>query len=336
MMRRWTLLLPALSLLGLAACGEPAPTTPDCDLDVENLTGEWISMKGGGTGADVPDKFARVKFFSEEGKKKAIYTAGQIAPGNPATEKYTYEYIEKTSQGDVLYSINMFPDKAKQRIERLKKDNRRLDVKFEGRLYVKVDAKRCALTVSDMYVTYVKGEETMDSNPSGVRTYLRSNPNEPALSFVNCDEKRQLFPFSVELPDWEKDQPLDTKSGVYKAEPVYLHYVERNFPEDEIEKKMLEYGLKSEEGCKYDFEIWSQDTKWHDSTEVTPDEKGDIRWYKQVTFDKAPVDGMFVEMHRYKTCADGKRKLLSNACNVISPEPARTAEEKEAAAAEKK
>ncbi len=301
----------------------------DCDLDVNNLSGTWISMKGGGGGKDVPDPFARAKFFVEDGKKKAIYTAGQISPGNPATNKYTYDLKEITEAGEALYSINMFPDKSTQRLERLKKDNRRLDVKFEGRLYVKVDLKRCALTLGDFYVTYNKGEETVDSNPTGTRGYLRSKEE---LGFVHCDEVRQLYAFEMEKPNWDKDKALNPKEGIFAEEPVWLHYAEKNFEgsKEEVEKKLVEAGVKAAEGCSYDFDLWVRDRRAEGAQKVavTPMENGFVAWKTQYSFPKSSADGLFVELHRYKTCADGKRALIGNACMVAWPEPARTEAEK--------
>jgi len=338
-MHRW--LAAALLSLALIGCGPETQKLPACDLDVENLTGDWVSLTGAGGGTDRPDKFARIRFFEEGGKKKAIYTAGQIAPKNPATNKYDYEFIEKTSLGDVMYSINMFPNKSPQRIERLRKDNRRLDVKFEGRVYVKVDAKRCALVISDMYVTFVKGEETMDSNPAGTRTYLRANPNEPALSFVHCDESRQIIPFGTRKVDWNKQPvPLNPKEGIFKGEPAFFHWVEKAYEgsKEEIETKMVEAGAKGQDGATYDFEIWAKDSPVEGLQKIAvaadPEDENRVQWVAEVTFDSAPVDGIFVEMHRYRTM-DGKRTLLGNACTVIWPEPERTAEEKEEAPAPK-
>jgi len=339
-MHRWIWLAVVLVSLAFAGCGVKRSTLPPCDLDVENLTGDWVSLTGSGQGTDKPDKFARIRFHEEGGKKKAIYTAGQIAPGNPATNKYDYVYVEKTQLGDVMYSINMFPDKSAQRIERLRKDNRRLDVKFEGRIYVKVDVKRCALTISDMYVTYVKGEEMMDSNPAGTRTYLRANPQEPELSFVHCDETNQLIPFGSATVDWDKQpQPLSRKGPeegacetcVHKGTPAWFHYVERRFEgsADEVKEKLTEAGVYAEEGATYDYEIWMKDIRWEPLQKVAvqadPEDDDRIPWIAEINFDSAPVDGIFVEMHRYKT-KDGTRELIGNACTVIWPEPELDAE----------
>ena len=340
-MQRWilSLLCSLLALpLVLSACGSGTTTQGAvCDLDLDKLSGDWISLTGSGQGTDKPDKYARIRFFEEDGKRKAIYTAGRIAPGNPATNKYTYEYIEKTHLDDVMYSINMFPGKSKQRIERLRKDNRSLGVKFEGRLYIKLDPKRCALVVSDMYTTWVKGEEMIDSNPSGTRTYLRANPAEPSLGFVHCDEANQLLPFADVRLDWSKEpQPVDPKSGIFAKEPVYFHYVEKAFegPKDKVAEELTKAGILPEEGATYDYEIWLRDMAIEGAQKVAvnpdPDDDNRIPWVYKHSFEKSSADGVFIEMHRYKTIG-GKRELIGNACKVVWPEPERTAEEIEEA-----
>ncbi len=87
---RFFWILTAALPLALMACAGGGGTTarPDCDLDISNLSGTWVSLKGGGTGKDVPDSFARIQFKTDGDKGTAIYTAGQVAPGNPATNKY--------------------------------------------------------------------------------------------------------------------------------------------------------------------------------------------------------------------------------------------------------
>ncbi|HCP48162.1 MAG TPA: hypothetical protein DIU15_19140 [Deltaproteobacteria bacterium] len=336
----WTHLTILSLLLGGCLNLEQEDQYAKCELDISNLEGTYISLKGGGSGSDVPDPYARVKFYTEDGKKKAMYTAGRLAPNNPATNKYEYEHRSTSEDGEAMYVINMFADKSRQRIERLKKDNRRLDVKFEGRIYVKVNKKRCSLTIGDFYVTYVKGEETIDSNPTGTRTYLRSKEE---LGFVHCDEVRQLMPFAMDDPNWDKDAPLDVKTGLFAKEPAWFHYIEKNYDgsKSEIREKQHKAGVMAEDGCSYDFELWAKDRRVAASQKVAvePKENGFLHWKVQHAFDKSSADGIFVEMHRYKTCAEGGRTLVGNACTVVWPEPERTAEEKaeaESEAAKKK
>jgi hypothetical protein len=334
-------ILTAAFPLVLVACAGGVQTTArtDCELDISNLSGTWVSLKGGGTGKDVPDSFARIQFTTEGDKGSAIYTAGQVAPGNPATNKYDYVRTSVSESGEALYSINMFADKSKQRIERLKKDNRRLDVKFEGRLYVTVDKNRCALTLKDFYVTYVKGEETMDSNPTGIRTYLRATDE---LSFVNCGEVQQLYPFAMENPKWgdRGDPPLNAKAGIFANEPMWFHYAEKQYEgsKAEVLAQQEKAGVMAKEGCSYDFEMWIRDRRLASAQKVAVEsnDKGFLHWKVQHTFDKSSADGLFVEMHRYMTCAEGGRTLAGNACTVVWPERARTPEEKAEAKKKKK
>lgn len=338
---RLSWILVTLFPLLLAGCGGGTTTAakPDCDLDINTLSGTWVSLKGGGSGKDVPDPFARIEFTTTGSEGTAVYTAGQIAPGNPATNKYDYKRESVSESGEALYSINMFPNKSRQRIERLKKDNRRLDVKFEGRLYVTVDKNRCALILKDFYVTYVKGSETMDSNPTGIRTYLRATDE---LSFVHCGEVQQLYPFAMENPKWgdRGDPPLDAKAGVFAEEPMWFHYAEKNYQgsKDEVREKQQKAGVVAREGCTYDFELWERDRRVASAQKVAVEanEKGFLHWKVQHTFAKSSAEGIFVEMHRYMTCPDSGRELAGNACTVVWPERSRTAEEKAEAEAEAK
>jgi hypothetical protein len=249
----------------------------------------------------------------------------------PQTNKYEYDFTGMDVRGDAIYSKNMFPGKSKQRIARLRKDNRNLAVKFEGRMYVKVDKVNCVLVVSDMYVTYIRGEEKMDSNPAGTRTYLQLGPKEPPLSWVHCDEPRQLAPFAAEKVNWNKDRPLDAKKGVFAGEPVWFHYAHKLYKGKEARAKWTADGVFAEEGATYDYELWVGDTGAGGSQKIAvepdPADNGRLDWKVEHTFDKSYADGVYVEMHRYKT-HDGKRELLHNACTVVWPEPARTAEEK--------
>jgi hypothetical protein len=326
-MSRWfasvASILFAISLIG---CGGGSTTVkgPQCDLDLDNLAGIFVSMKGDGTGHDTPDPFARAKFVvNDEGKKQVIYTAGRLQEGNPATNKYTYDFVEKTTLGDLLYSVNMIPGKSKQRIERLKKDNRSLGMKFEGRLYIKINTRRCRVQIGDYYVTYVRGEETEDSNPTGTREYAQI---EEDLSMVHCDAPRSLIAFDKELIDVEKDKALNPFEGIYALDQTWLHYLPPLYEDDELRaKQMKEAHITPEEGCTYDAELWIRDKRVEGKQKVvmSVDEKTKrVDWRVDYTFKKSSATGVYVELHRYKTCA-GKRKLVGNACNVFKPNRSR-------------
>ncbi len=320
-----------LVIVSLGGCTDDSTRKINCDLDSSSLQGQWVSLKGGGEGADVPDKFARVEFLEIDGKKKAIYTAGALGKGNPATNKYTYDFIEITNLGEAKYVSDTMAaaGRSKQRIDRLKKDNRRLDLKFEGRIYVSVNRKTCSLTIKDMYATWVRGEEIEDSNPSGVRTYIlndfKNDARTEEFSMVHCDDPGALFFFGKKEIDLKTDQALNSHEGIYALEPVFLHFIpelpeERGDDAEALSKALIKRGLVAEEGCTYDLELWLRDTRVPDAQAVpiTAGEDGRIAWVYEYQFDKSSADGLFIEMHRYKTCG-GKRQLLSNACNVAWP-----------------
>ncbi len=343
-MSRWfATLVGAAFTLALTACGGGTTTTqaPECDLSLDNLDGMYVSMKGDGTGNDQPDKFARLKFVTtDEGKKQVIYTAGKLQEGNPATNKYTYDFKEKTTLGDLLFTVNMIKGKSKQRIERLKKDNRSLGMKFEGRLYIKILERRCRLQVGDYYVTYVRGEEIEDSNPTGTREYAALDKE---LSMVHCDAPRSLIAFEKEVIDLEKDQALNPFEGVYALDQTWMHFLPPLYEDDELrEKQMKEAHITPTEGCTYDGELWIRDERIGDRQKVAMtvnEETKRVDWRVDYSFKKSSADGVYVELHRYKTC-DGKRKVIGNACNVFKPNRSRAeiaqAEEEAKKEAEKK
>ena len=343
MVRTLTPVLAAvLSVVLLGGCNDGSTRKIDCSLDSNQLSGQWVSLKGGGEGADVPDKFARVEFKEVDGKKQAIYTAGELGKGNPATNKYTYDFVEITNLKEAKYVHDTMAKagRSKQRIDRLKKDNRRLDLKFEGRMYVSVNRKTCTLTLKDMYATWVRGEEIEDSNPSGVRTYIQNDfqndDRTEEFSMVHCDDPGAMFFFANKEIDLEKDEALNNREGIYSAEPVYLHFIpelpeEQGDDKDALTEALIKKGLRSEDGCTYDLELWMRDTRVKSAQKVpiTPSEDGVVSWVAEHQFEKSSATGLFIEMHRYKTCA-GKRELLSNTCNVAWPNRSRAEYEEEA------
>jgi|GEM_PF-1644646 len=334
-MVRQTLLVLAASLsFALIGCGESSSRQIDCDLDASKLSGQWVSLKGGGTGADVPDKFSRVSFIEKDGKKQAVYTAGQLAPGNPATNKYTYDFVEMTSLGEAKYVSDTMKGagKSPQRIDRLKKDNRRLDLKFEGRMYISVNKINCSLTIKDMYATWVRGEEIEDSNPSGVRTFIENDYSEEPereFSMVHCDDVAGIYFFDKPEIDLEDDKALNQKEGIYAEDKVYIHYLpavpeEQTEDKEKIEAAYAKKHMTANEGCTYDVELWGRDVRIPEAQKlpITIKEDGTVNWVVEHAFKKSSASGIYLEMHRYATCG-GKREVIGNACTVVWPNRSR-------------
>ncbi len=328
-MRFVSSLLAGLSFLSLVACegaGGPKKANsnlPPCDISVDTLSGDWVSFKGTGS-AVVTDKFTRAWFGEEGGKKKVVFTPGKISGENPATNKMTYEFAEKTKEGVVVFYRNLIGNRTPERIERMKKDNRKEELKFESRLEVSVEPRMCVLQISEKVRTYVKGQPQDGAGAAGDKTYGRPKAGTE-LSHVHCTEPQGILPFAKGEVDFEKDQALDLKAGVFAGSKVWFHYAPIAYdelPKDEQIKKWEEVGAKAKEGCTYDFEIWTRDERVLTAQKlpVTPKaETGILPWIWETAFDKSAVAGVFVEMHRYATCG-GERKLLSNACTVVWPE----------------
>jgi hypothetical protein len=341
MVRQIVLVLAATLSFAFIGCSNESSQPVNCDLDAANLKGQWVSLKGGGTGADVPDKFSRVSFVEKDGKKQAIYTAGQLAPGNPATNKYTYDFVEITNLKEAKYVSDTMKEagKSAQRIDRLKKDNRRLDLKFEGRMYISVNQKNCSLTIKDMYATWVRGEEIEDSNPSGVRTFIRNDyendDRAEELSMVHCDDVAGIYFFDKDTVDLEKDKALDQREGIYAEDKIFIHYLpavpeEQGDDKDAVTEAYKKKHILAKEGCTYDVELWQRDVRVPERQKVpmTIKEDGMVNWVLEHSFKKSSADGVYVEFHRYATC-DGKREVLGNACTVAWPNRSRAEYEEE-------
>ena len=241
----------------LSACGESTQQTPasTCNLDAQNLDtihGRWVSLSGGGSGRAQPDRFVRAKFFKEstkDGEKQRVhFIPGKQIDYDPRTHKYVYEFKEYDHHGDAIYEILLdpksgrplvdVPTMTKRRRELIKSDNEDRGRKFEGRLYVKVDQAQCSLVVSDMYVTYLRGEMTLDSNESGIRTYRRISNEEEEMSWVECDEFKRIFPFAEEtvtVPENLDDgQAFEWRVNVIPGQALQSS---PSFVEDQIKEK---------------------------------------------------------------------------------------------------
>jgi hypothetical protein len=331
-MSRWILSL-LLVVAMVSGCPSQTAQQVECKLDPANVSGQWLSLKAG-PGGDSMDPSGRVEFRTVDGKKQARYSAGPAAPGSPATNKATYEFSRVNDKKEAIYVLNLIQGKTPERIERLKKDNRKKEMKFEARLIVGVETKRCLLTINDVAVSYVKGKEEEEANPAGQRSFApwdTTKPDKQPFSMEHCTDVGALVAFDKPQIDLEKDKALDHREGVYAKEPVYFNYLPHGEPEDKdaLAKWVKEKGLVSEPGCTYDFEGWMRDHLVTDKTEVKPLPDGYVDWVWMTSFEQSNATGDFLEMHRYKTC-DGKRTLISNACTIVWPNRSR-AEYEEAA-----
>ena len=313
------LLACGLLACGLLACGGPKePEKPACDIDINNLSGQWVAQLANSEVGFYTDKDVRVEFGTKDGKKYAIATTGLAAPDrkvDPTTHKYQFEFAEvtesSTGKKDALYVHNLLKDAKPEELEKYKqqdfyKDPRR--VTFEGRLYVRADMEKCRLTISDLYMSYHKGKEIEDSNPAGTRNYVKS---EHEYSMQDCPKLAHLGPF------------IDGKEVLALSEINDDQTITFKMYSDEKED------LDGKTDCTFSGEAWIRDLKRPDIT-VTVGEakKGAREWsfdtvikYEDEYVYEPPQRGSaFVELYRYRTCG-GEKELIRVDCTGVKPIP---------------
>jgi len=339
MLRNHLLIAAAIGLIGLILGGCEQRTTigvqpvEECALDLENLEGMYVAQKAAPDRGEYLDKDFRIKFFTEDGKKKLISTGGRVYPELPLTEKFTYAFKEirdlPTGDREAYYHANLVPDFNAEELEKEKLANKNLGWKLEGMLYIRVDSRRCRLKVSDMYATYLEGKRVEDFNMGGQSSYVESD--EDRFGMVSCpparhrdrpEENRQgeLIAWSKPDPDPNRDEsyPRGRKGTLVPVgEPVHWMWID-----PEMNTK------NAPENCSHYFAVYYDDLPVDSMqhVDVTPGKKWTY-WAFEMTHE-ALERPTFIEIHRHKVC-DGKDEIIESVCNVVATEPAET----EAAAA---
>jgi len=217
----------------------------------------------------------------------------------------------KTSDEDMTKDMKAAREEVKKRRGTEKWDhfvlnNNNLGNKLQGRLWAKLDKKRCRLSVDDMYFTIFNGKGLEDTNPVGKNPFVKS---EEEFLFEHCTDGHNLAPHTAaELPKKLSDlgprrapQPIDTD--------LWYHYVG-------------EEAVKAEEGCTYEMDTFAQWRPADKGVAVAPGEKGKLSWVAQKKWtsdnivELAPgARGGVFHMLRYKTCG-GERELIGASCNA--------------------
>ncbi len=185
-------------------------------------------------------------------------------------------------------------------------NNNNLGNKLQGRMYVKVDDKRCRLSLSDMYFTIHQGKKVEDTNPVGINPFVET---DDALMFEHCDEGRNVVADmdSPELPKDRAEIPVQPTHDMSK--PVHYVYLGENT-------------AKAEEGCTYTADTWVGWKPGERDLVITPEEDGTLLWRASHTWEAdqtldyaGKTVGVF-EMVRYKTCNGGEREKINTTCNL--------------------
>lgn len=193
-------------------------------------------------------------------------------------------------------------------------NNNNLGNKLQGLLDGKIDAKRCRLRASDMYMTIYNGEQRIDSNPVGTNPFVQL---EGEWLWEHCDDGLNLVEFDApELPaDLATIPPphlrvhpcagdVDMQGQCVDAKgKLYYHYLGKN-------------GVEAQEGCTYSADIYAG---WKPvGKDVAANfAEGKVAWtWEQPWGDLSLQPGVGVlSMVRYKNCG-GKREKIDTLCNA--------------------
>ena len=191
--------------------------------------------------------------------------------------------------------------------EMFKLNNNNLGNKLQGRLYIEVDAKRCRLSVADMYFTVHNGDKVEDTNPVGKNPFVES---KDTLMFEHCTEGRNIVADLNEAePPKDPSEIPATRMHEY-GKPVHYFY----FGEKEA---------KAEEGCTYTADTWVNWKPVGKDISITPEESGQLLWRGSHTYAEGDTisvsgkDAALFEMVRYKACNGGEKETISTTCNVF-------------------
>jgi hypothetical protein len=185
-------------------------------------------------------------------------------------------------------------------------NNNNLGNKLQGRLYLKIDEKKCRLSVSDMYFTIYDGKGREDTNPVGINPFVETDQD---LLFEHCTEGRGVVAdLNTEEPPKNLDDiPARRPHSVGK--PIHYWY-------------LGEKGIKAEEGCTYSMDTWVNWRPVEQDVAIAPEDDGALKWNFSHTFgedDLVTVQGMnagVVSMVRYKTCASGEKEVITVGCQA--------------------
>jgi hypothetical protein len=184
-------------------------------------------------------------------------------------------------------------------------NNNNLGNKLQGRMYVKVDEKRCHLRVTDNYMTIYNAQMKEDSNPVGTDQFVQT---EEDFMWETCTDSADLIAMkSDKFPEKEEEVlPClpNAGCGFGAGEPVYYHYIGTD-------------GREAKEGCTYSYDLyvdWKPVSKDNEAPVVEFGKGKEVRWGFSQTYDEPKAH--IAEIVRYATC-EGKKEQVETACNLV-------------------
>jgi hypothetical protein len=188
-------------------------------------------------------------------------------------------------------------------------NNNNLGNKLQGRLYIKIDHRRCRLSVGDYYFVIFNGKGKEDTNPVGQNPFVQTQ--DPYL-FEHCDN-------GSDLVDWEEAElPKDLSKVPVRRPPreagkkIFYHF---------LGDKKGDSLYKAKDSCTYAFDSYALWRPVDKNVPVSANDKGLLKWGSSHTFKEDElinINGMtggVFHMVRKKTC-DGKTETVDVVCNA--------------------
>ncbi|MCB9762350.1 MAG: hypothetical protein H6739_21315 [Alphaproteobacteria bacterium] len=316
-----------------------------CDLTLETLPGtEWIIEKINPDKSVEPDMSTRLKFYKDGDKIMAKYNVGSlsdmytyecdvkgdeldcreppklkdwcqaliVADGAECTAEKLKEWAPKATDEELaagMKEANEVVAKYREGPEwqQFMFNNNNLGNKLQGLLYAKINARKCNLTITDMYMTIYNGKRLEDSNPVGTNAFVKNDKGE--LLWEHCTDSGDLYARKTgDFPEKEEDiQACYPNMGCSFAvnEEVHYHYLGQD-------------GREAKEGCTYSYDLWANGKPLQKDVQaelVDANGKKEVRWHNAHKFDAAGPE--VVTMVRYQTC-EGKKEQTEVSCNLVN------------------
>lgn len=294
-----------------------------CDLGLDSLAGkDFVFLELKPDRSEVPTHRSRVRFFEEDGALKAKYNVGSVADmytyecressggdklicgekpkvkdwcqallvGGADCELATLQKIEKSltaediAEGVKEATANVAKYKDKPEWESFKLNNNNLGNKLRGVLYVKVNPRKCQLTITDNYLTIYDGKKREDSNPNGTNPFVINEMGD--LLWEHCTNRQDLI--ALESADYPKN-------------PEKVGHMARHGAGKDVNFWYLAGDVQAPvEGCSYTYDTWF---------DGKPGDRG--------LSPKASEDGKRLEWHFTKNFATASENGLGNAVTAV-------------------
>jgi len=317
----------------------------DCDLGLDKLNDTtWVILKVNPDKTEEPDPHARMKFSVQDGKYSVQYNVGSLSDvytygcekkadeltcrEEPRARDWCQALLvgggECTSEVLKTYDPTIPDDELAKAVEEAKANvakyqntpdwkqfelnNNNLANKLQGLLYVKVDARKCRLRITDNYMTIYNGKRTEDSNPVGTNPFVKWSGGE--LLWDHCKDGGDIAPTHLaEYPTDLATVPLVREATL--GEQVDFWYLGQD-------------ARTPVEGCKYSYDLWFDGM--NPQRGLTPDRvdvKGgqELRWHWTHTWSEPNKDGTQLAgtttMVRHWTCADATKSGEEVSCAAV-------------------